>query len=420
MAHHFGSFAGFGQEASDVEIGLASRLLVDFALDGGKAGGVGRQAFEPFLLAFDQQSSGLVGHDRWRWYLGTVRTTRFALGPAGAICSSDSFRTSIAGSFPGGPPGCLAILTDGDLFVAAFWDQTHASPFEPIPAPGPSLSRGGWGGQMKTGSLALAPRRGMARGLFGGTLGVRRGSGGLGPPRAATGRHGRDRTPDTPAGPPGGGQRPSRGVAGSGGLRGGSVCPPPEQGPEGRAGGRRVDRPRAAASWSRAERSRARTSSRLPGRRPVRAGARPPAASISSRARNSRSAAWRALWRLASSPFACVVMATPVRGRPPVVLPRPAGGRGRAGWFVPGNSPRRVAETLPPGSPRHQFQEFAWRQLAAYHAQDLAREGPQGNATAPWLETGGPPTGQRRPGVGFHVQDVRVGAAAGKTRLREL
>ena len=31
---------------------------------------------------------------------------------------------------------------------------------------------------------------------------------------------------------------------------------------------------------------------------------------------------------------------------------------------MPGNSPRRVAETLPPGSPRHQFQEFAWRQLA--------------------------------------------------------
>ena len=26
---------------------------------------------------------------------------------------------------PGGPPRCLAILADGDLFVAAFWDQTR-------------------------------------------------------------------------------------------------------------------------------------------------------------------------------------------------------------------------------------------------------------------------------------------------------
>ncbi len=70
------------------------------------------------------------------------------------------------------------------------------------------------------------------------------------------------------------------------------------------------------------------------GVRPGR-GPRPRAASISSRARNSRSAAWRARWRLASSSFAfVVVMVAPVAVIPPCSSLRPdragcASGAGR-------------------------------------------------------------------------------------------
>lgn len=54
-----GPFARLGQEARHVQVGLVSRLLVDFEFDGGEAGGVAHQAFEPLILAFDQQSSRL-------------------------------------------------------------------------------------------------------------------------------------------------------------------------------------------------------------------------------------------------------------------------------------------------------------------------------------------------------------------------
>ena len=57
--------------------------------------------------------------------------------------------------------------------------------------------------------------------------------------------------------------------------------------------------------------------------------------------------------------------------------------------------------------------------LAGY-AED-ARRVPRGRAAPGRALVGGPPPGQRRPGgVGFHVPDVRVGAAAGEARLREL
>ncbi len=62
MRSHLGLLTGLGQQSGDVEIGLPSGLLVDFALHRGEAGRVDGQTFEPLVLAFGQRSSGLLGH----------------------------------------------------------------------------------------------------------------------------------------------------------------------------------------------------------------------------------------------------------------------------------------------------------------------------------------------------------------------
>ena len=59
-------FTGLGQQPGNVKIRLPPRLLVNLEFHSAEACRVGGETFEPLAFALGQQTTGLVGHDRWR------------------------------------------------------------------------------------------------------------------------------------------------------------------------------------------------------------------------------------------------------------------------------------------------------------------------------------------------------------------
>ena len=130
MLGHLGTFAGLGQQPGDVEIGLMSRLVVDFAAPRQRSwpdrGPSGRAIRPPARSGF--------GRSERRLPLAASRC-----GPAGAACSCGR----VAPWRPPPNPGALSslapsgwdpipvaprqelpvMLADDALAVAAFWDQ---------------------------------------------------------------------------------------------------------------------------------------------------------------------------------------------------------------------------------------------------------------------------------------------------------
>src|SRR6185312_11882371 len=128
---HLGTFAGLGQEAGDIEVGLVPRLVVDLALHGGEAGRIAGQAVEPFGLTVGEHPSGLrgdVGRRRRGAALGAPPLALAVASRHGGLLRIQVYlhRRPPPGENPnpyGSSSRVRAMLTDGALAVAAFWDR---------------------------------------------------------------------------------------------------------------------------------------------------------------------------------------------------------------------------------------------------------------------------------------------------------
>lgn len=133
MLGHLGMFAGLGQEAGDVEVGLLPRLVVDLALHGGEAGRIAGQPPEPLGLAVGEHPAGLGGDFRRCRRGAALRASPFALAVASRHGGLFRIQVHLHRRPPPGEtssPCCsssrrLAMLADGALAVTAFWDQAR-------------------------------------------------------------------------------------------------------------------------------------------------------------------------------------------------------------------------------------------------------------------------------------------------------